>query len=692
MPSTKEFHDSVNKPHIAYRPDIDGLRALAVVSIILFHAFPKYITGGFIGVDIFFVISGYLISSIIFCEIDKGTFEIRNFYSRRVRRIFPALLLVLFSCWILGWLTLTADEYKQLGKQITTGALFVSNFSLWHEAGYFDVAAETKPLLHLWSLSVEEQFYIVWPIFIYLLFKKNWNLLLATILICCASFLINLISGQDHPNLDFYWPITRFWELLSGSILAYFGLHGNYFRQRIQRITKGVLINDISKFLNIFQFRQPHTLISITGLGILIYGIWHLNSGVTFPGGWALIPVIGTLLLIGSGPKSWVNKYLLSNRLAIWIGLISFPLYLWHWPIIVFTRIYTDGEPSTISLIACISLTILCSVLTFLLVEKPIRFSTSKNVNVAALSMLMLMMSALGYVTYVNNGFESRFKGPIREFQKVPNYIYDSPVESQNCATFTNAKSLTICEEKTKPTIFLLGDSHANSLISGLNFLQQRYIFGLDTATGCGNAPYIVSGSYRQYKDDFFCDSSKVRQKFNLYALSKIAEIKPEIVILHARWGYDTYGANKTEAVQLLRETILQINRASLKTKVVVIGPVPNWKTTPLRAIYTAWRTQLDKNNVPAKIKTGPIYESKYEVPLWDDYMQKEIPPLGATYISAYKVFCDEEGCLARVGNSASDVTAIDYGHLSPAGSKYLAENMEKELFSLLPSTPRIRK
>jgi peptidoglycan/LPS O-acetylase OafA/YrhL len=178
--------------HPKYRPDIDGLRAIAVLSVIAFHAFPNWAVGGFTGVDIFFVISGYLISTIIFDNLDKGTFSFGDFYGRRIKRIFPALLTVLITCYLFGWLTLLADEFKQLGKHLVAGAGFVSNLVLWSEAGYFDNSAETKPLLHLWSLGIEEQFYLIWPILLWLGYKRKFNLLTLTLILAAASLYFNM--------------------------------------------------------------------------------------------------------------------------------------------------------------------------------------------------------------------------------------------------------------------------------------------------------------------------------------------------------------------------------------------------------------------------------------------------------------------------------------------------------------------
>ena len=204
-----------------YRPDIDGLRAIAVLAVVAYHAFPAVFKGGFIGVDIFFVISGYLISTILFVDFSKGSFSFSNFYSRRIRRIFPVLILVLFSCFIFGWFVLTAEEYRQLGKHIAAGAGFISNITFWNEAGYFDNAADTKPLLHLWSLGIEEQFYIIWPLILWIVWKSRFSLPGLIILVGTTSFFLNMFGVNHDLVSTFYSPQTRFWELLSGSLLAW---------------------------------------------------------------------------------------------------------------------------------------------------------------------------------------------------------------------------------------------------------------------------------------------------------------------------------------------------------------------------------------------------------------------------------------------------------------------------------------
>jgi peptidoglycan/LPS O-acetylase OafA/YrhL len=218
-------HPAEQLTHPKYRADIDGLRALAVLSVVSFHAFPNMLKGGFIGVDIFFVISGFLISTIIFENLERDSFSFVEFYSRRIKRIFPALLLVLIACYTFGWFVLLADEYKQLGKHIAGGAGFVSNFLFWKESGYFDNAADTKPLLHLWSLGIEEQFYIVWPLLLWFAWKQRLNLLTITLTVLIISFALNINKVHSNVVAVFYSPQTRFWELLTGSVLAYITLY-----------------------------------------------------------------------------------------------------------------------------------------------------------------------------------------------------------------------------------------------------------------------------------------------------------------------------------------------------------------------------------------------------------------------------------------------------------------------------------
>jgi peptidoglycan/LPS O-acetylase OafA/YrhL len=281
---------------LKYRADIDGLRAIAVLSVVCYHAFPGIFKGGFIGVDIFFVISGYLISSIIFKNLYNKTFSFREFYIRRIIRIFPALLLVLFFSIVVGWLTLLPGEYKQLGKHILGGAGFYSNFILWGESGYFDNIAETKPLLHLWSLGVEEQFYIIWPLLLILIFKFKFNKFFLIVVVATISFCINVYFLPKDPSGVFYLPFTRFWELLIGSLLAYI-----------------LFYNKDSIFLEKLNQKFFANIISLIGLMLISYGLYSISKVSPFPGYLAIYPTLGAMLIILTGHFSWIGKILLSS-------------------------------------------------------------------------------------------------------------------------------------------------------------------------------------------------------------------------------------------------------------------------------------------------------------------------------------------------------------------------------------------
>jgi len=439
-------------PHLAhpkYRPDIDGLRAIAILAVVIFHAFPSIMPGGFIGVDIFFVISGFLISSIIFSSLERDRFSLVEFYVRRVRRIFPALILVFVSCLAFGWFVLFADEYKQLGKHTAAGAGFIQNFVLWRESGYFDNAAETKPLLHLWSLAIEEQFYFFWPLLFAFVWKRQWSFLRITAVIAAVSFAANIyliLSG--HPTAAFYLPFSRFWELMVGGVLAYVVLH------RPQLIERH---KDAQSFM---------------GFALILAGLLLLNKGRDFPGWWALLPTMGAFFIISAGPSSWLNEKLLANKPMVWIGLISYPLYLWHWPILAFLRIvYVDI--TNIAKLGAVVAAFSLACLTYYFVEKPIRFRTNKRLSIIALGILF---AASGIIGASICKFDSLANPKLRDIGKA--FIYDrTSLGYIDCSDkiLQNAE-LGYCSLTSTKTIdaILIGDSHADDKFFGISKFDQE--------------------------------------------------------------------------------------------------------------------------------------------------------------------------------------------------------------------------
>lgn len=458
--------------HPKYRPDIDGLRAIAVLAVVIFHAFPDLMRGGFVGVDIFFVISGFLISTIIFENLDKGTFSFKEFYARRIRRIFPALTLVLAASYAFGWFALLADEYKQLGRHIAAGAGFLSNFVLWREAGYFDNSAETKPLLHLWSLGIEEQFYIVWPLLLWLVHRRHSNFLVVGVLVALLSFYLNIRGVKSDPVADFYSPQTRFWELMAGSIVAWITLYkpGILFRHIQSAATDGNRTGAIGQ--------TASNILSCLGLILLVYGFRKINGDLAFPGGWAAIPVLGTMLIILAGPEAAPNRRLLSLRIAVWFGLISFPLYLWHWPLLSFARILEGEKPGMCVRLAVVLVSILFAWLTREIIEKRIRLGAHGKAKVVVLVVLMATIGGTGYDAYRRDGLVSRYdwlspqyKSALLKIASVWRFRDYPPPED----SFVDPKVAFLrIGRNDKDVVLFIGDSHMTQYVNAVGRAHQR--------------------------------------------------------------------------------------------------------------------------------------------------------------------------------------------------------------------------
>jgi peptidoglycan/LPS O-acetylase OafA/YrhL len=368
---------------MGYRPEIEYLRAFAVLSVMVYHFFPELLPGGFIGVDVFFVISGFLISRILVEEIQSGRFRLLEFYRRRIRRIFPALTLVMGFLLASGWFLLFSDEYANLGKHLVTSALFLQNVQLYRESGYFDAAAETKPLLHLWSLSIEEQFYLFWPLLLTLGIKKRWGLHALTLSLLMLSLGFNALIRHTDPTGDFFGSAPRFWELLVGALAL-----------RQPKALRARLIGaaSISRWM---------------GVALLITGLLVIRPKMAFPGFWALLPTIGALLVIlpMQGPDRSESGPLGSGLEAI--GKISYPLYLWHWPLLSLGQILS-GERLGLEVREGLFLsTFLLASLTYCWVEKPLRQDRTWRTP-GVLIVLMCLILGSGIALIHEEGIPSR--------------------------------------------------------------------------------------------------------------------------------------------------------------------------------------------------------------------------------------------------------------------------------------------
>lgn len=457
--SVSHGEDRTNS-NLEYRPDIDGLRAVAVLSVVGFHAFPSIFKGGFVGVDVFFVISGFLISKIILEKLESGTFSFLDFYSRRVRRIFPSLLVVLASCSILGWLALTPEENALLGKHVVAAAFFASNLLLWNESGYFDVSSETKPLLHLWSLGVEEQFYALVPVVFLYIYRKCISITLILSVLAIASFSINIVLTNVSSTANFYSPISRMFEFLAGSLLAAYMLRNK---------------QDVSdtSYVPIYS-----ALVGIVLIGAAVFG--GIDT-LQFPGYVVLAPVVGAVLLIHSGSRNAISRYLLANRVAVFIGLISYPLYLWHWPLLAFARVVYGDNPSGVIRLAMAGFAVVLSVLVYIYIEKPIRASKGRK-HLILLWLAMVAVAVFGFGTHVGKG-ETSYPIP-RLYTKILDGEFDNQaffekmvVHFYPCENITflarapKNEGITRCYQSKigEPvTAIVVGDSHAESIYPGV--------------------------------------------------------------------------------------------------------------------------------------------------------------------------------------------------------------------------------
>ena len=631
---------------IAYRPDIDGLRAVAILSVLGFHTLPRLVRGGFVGVDVFFVISGYLISGIILGGLRNDRFSLRHFYSRRIRRIFPALTVVLVACFLFGWLALLADEYTQLGKHVAAAAGFSLNLVLWRESGYFDTASALKPLLHLWSLGVEEQFYIVWPLLMWLAWKRRFNLLAVTLSIVAVSFWLGVRTTQTNAVAAFYSPITRFWELMIGCSLALVATTSTDAR----REERAGLVENLK---------------ASVGLLLIVAAVFGLSGNVAFPGWWALLPTTGAFLLISAGPQAWFNRRVLSHPLLVWIGLISYPLYLWHWPLLSFGRIIGSATQPRSTRIALAIASVVLAWLTYEFIERPVRRSRGAR-PVAVLIVLMLAIGSIGVYTFRSDGFDVRFPQAIRPYS---NYKYTPGVNARPGRCWLDAVQPSteygedcidrISSQSTaKPLVFIWGDSHAARLYAGMNQVRrERYRFAQFTRDSC--PPLIGFGGQR-------CSDG------NLFILGKVQQTRPAVVVLFAAWReYSADWETQSGVGRQLAATISALMDAGVPM-VIVVGPSPRWEKPLPKLVYEAAVRDVPLHRVPHRIHSGldPSYFGL------DSSFRKRLVGQPVTYFSIRDAMCDGSGCLTQVADGPDQLVSWDYGHFTTPGAVYIAERL----------------
>ena len=465
-----------------YRREIDGLRALAVVPVILFHAGFKGFSGGYVGVDVFFVISGYLITSIILSEKEAGIFSLLSFYERRARRILPALFVVMFACLPAAWILLLPQDMKNFSESLVAVSTFASNFLFWHQSGYFDTASELKPLLHTWSLAVEEQYYVLFPILMVLTWKFGKRCIFLSLLaIANLSFGLAEWTSRTYPGFDFFMLPTRGWEILLGAFTSFY----------LNRKNRKVLHHSVDQ------------LISLVGLALVIYAVYMFNDQTPFPGIYALIPTVGAAFIILYATNQTLVGRLLGSKLFVGIGLISYSAYLWHQPILAFARQRSLDQPSNQLLAGLALTTAIFSYISWRFIEKP--FRNKKIISRPQIFLYGVIASlffiAVGLVGYDSGGFPFRFDSILIDLQKANMGVYERHVKPcwskiENSPTLESACSFGA---NKPPSFALLGDSHAGALLAQLDSLGSAY--------GVGGGKLFLSklptlNNRRPYKSD----------------------------------------------------------------------------------------------------------------------------------------------------------------------------------------------
>ena len=626
----------------AYRRDIDGLRAIAVLSVVVFHAFPGLLPGGYVGVDVFFVISGYLISGVIGGQLARNRFSFLDFYARRIKRILPALIVVLAACYAFGWILLLPEEYKQLGKHIAAGMGFVSNFALWSEAGYFDASASSKPLLHLWSLGIEEQFYLVWPLALWWFAKLRRSALGLIVAIGALSFAVNLATVHASPVAAFYSPLSRFWELQIGCLLS-------------------LLTRNWEPSPNTMP-RKIADGLSIAGAIALGLSIALFNTDLAFPGAWALLPTGGTFLLIASGPEGWFGRHVLSRNVLVWIGLVSYPLYLWHWPILSFASIIELGTPTAGVRTAAVLASLVLAIATYLFIEKPIRFGAPRSFKAPVLAALSALVGVIGYETYARSGLPTRFPP---EVQAIANFQYEYKTDARYPDCWLSEKEpfdgfAPSCANPSASShvAVLWGDSHAARLYPGLKaVLGEKTALSQFTRDRCLPALGVAS---------------TICQQSNAWVISQIARMRPQTVILFAAWThYQVDWRTPTAARAALFATIEALHRAGVG-KIIVIGPAPVWQGGLPKLMYQAWIKARPLHAFPERLATGLDPKASTA----DRDLRLALEPLNVTYISAIDVFCTDGGCLTHTTEGVDHLVSWDSGHLTTDGATLVARRV----------------
>jgi peptidoglycan/LPS O-acetylase OafA/YrhL len=613
--------------HMKYRPDIDGLRAVAVVSVIFYHARLTLVSGGFVGVDIFFVISGFLITSILMQEMERGRFSILSFYDRRIRRIFPALFAVLSFVAITGCLIFPDRQLKELSDALVATVLFASNILFWRRYGYFNESASTQPVIHTWSLAVEEQFYIVFPILLFALFRwfRRRDLIAILIIAALVSLAGSEWAAYRFPKMAFYLAPFRAWELLLGSLVAlgfFPPIRAQWFRETM----------------------------ALAGAGCIVWSIFLFTSRTVFPGFNALVPCIGTALIIHSGRhgSSKISRCL-SFGPVVFVGLISYSLYLWHWPLFVFAQLYNFGDLSITQVYGVIALTFVLAALTWRYIESPFRrkqLFAEKTALFRAATIAIALGLLIGTAGHATRGWAARLPPDARRLESAEGNFNKRRNECHN-----SDLRVTSYEQKCVygtpgivPHYAIWGDSHAAELVTALG----------DIAAAHGQA--ILQISYSNCAPSFGDEAPtgiRCRDHNNAVFRKLAADRSKQLVFLNSRYTEDFSEDGFRAVVEGLR---------AAGKKVVVVYPFPSADNSVPVLLTSAVMRGRDP-------RTLSISYVKYKKEKAKAFAFLDSLPRDITRIYPHQRLCTETGCAMMEDGIP---LYFDSNHISIAGAKYL--------------------
>lgn len=651
-----------------YRAEIDGLRAVAVLPVIFFHAGFDIFRGGFVGVDVFFVISGYLITSILISEIDNGVFSLVRFYERRARRILPALFTVMAVSIPCAWLWLLPEDMKNFSQSLVAVSFFSSNFLFWQESGYFETATELKPLIHTWSLAVEEQYYVLFPLFLMLFWKKFQKRITCILaIVAVVSLVLAEWGSRIEPAAAFYLLPTRGWELLVGTFAAlYFSINA----ANIERVIGG----------------WKYQCMSLLGLLMIAISIFSYDKSTPFPGIYALLPTIGSFFIILYACPGTIVHRVLGCKIAVGIGLISYSAYLWHQPLIAFSRIRFGAIDGDFIMLSLMPLTLVLAFITWKYVETPFRGRSGKRISTPIAISLFSMMSAIfitiGIAGHVQNGFKNYFLEhrltqedamTFRLLENSLNYnMYDVMFDNGDCNFWGRSIDerflvrFNKCKKKYDRAVIVLGDSHAMNVYNVIGKARvYNFVVGISQG-GCRVHNNQPSCHYDGFSE--FVKNNVENLNLVLYHQSGSYLIQDENGNVDSSLTFET-GKSYRFVDRDIQDVFGYISDLNKKIRTIWIGPFVEARVNFKDVGTILYKKNINENSIQIFQHLDSHIQSI------NNHNKEKI-----TYVSLVDGF-GFLGSNIRIGDC---ILYRDGDHFSQCGEEILAERFRPELIKLL--------